>query len=342
MKRLPLHPLFLAGLLAASALGAAEPPVTTAPPPVDTVLPDAPPVLPPAAAKPKKKEDSRWVFSLLPKSFQKNPNLEMSVITEVTDLGKKLPPVSPTQPAYYAAKSGGPHAMGESLGAAKILPEADVMRILTRALGASGYHEAKPPETKPSLLIIYTWGTHNQLTEADPENPTLSPEMIARNMLDRAALIGGEKLAKEMIELFQETNEMYGTDPATAVKAANGNIMSPIRQFEMRSDKNEFLIEQMADDVYWVVASAYDYSAVAKNERHLLWRTRMTVASRGINQQESMPTLIAAATPYFGKEMAEPEVIYRKAVPEGQVEIGTPTVVEAAPDGAVAKPAGKK
>ena len=35
----------------------------------------------------------QWVFSLLPKSFQKNPLLELTVITETTEAGKKLPPV---------------------------------------------------------------------------------------------------------------------------------------------------------------------------------------------------------------------------------------------------------
>src|SRR5262245_28398310 len=76
------------------------------PPPMPTV---------PAAATPAKKEErSQWVFSLLPKSFQKNPQLDLTVITEMTELGKKLPPVSPEKPAYFVAVSSGYHPMGDT------------------------------------------------------------------------------------------------------------------------------------------------------------------------------------------------------------------------------------
>ena len=33
------------------------------------------------------------------------------------------------------------------------------------------------------MLVLYTWGSHNLLTEADDENPTLSGEQVARNLL---------------------------------------------------------------------------------------------------------------------------------------------------------------
>ena len=51
-------------------------------------------------SQPAKKESSDWVFSILPKSLQKNPRLELTVITEMTDAGKSWPPVSAGKPAY--------------------------------------------------------------------------------------------------------------------------------------------------------------------------------------------------------------------------------------------------
>jgi hypothetical protein len=53
----------------------------------------------------------------------------------------------------------------------------------------------------------------------------------------------------------------------------------------------------------------------------------MTVNSRGVSQIQSLPTLIASAAPYFGRDMAEPEILSRRAN-EGQITIGTPTVIE--------------
>src|SRR5690349_15487252 len=75
----------------------AGPPPPPAPTPASTASPA------PAA----KSESSGWVFSILPKSLQKNPTIDLTVITEMTELGKKLPPVTPAKPAYYLTKSGG-------------------------------------------------------------------------------------------------------------------------------------------------------------------------------------------------------------------------------------------
>ena len=118
----------------------------------------------------------------------------------------------------------------------------------------------------------------------------------------------------------------------------------PVHLFRMKNPKNDFLLDQSADDVYYVVASAYDYRALAQNQRHLLWRTRMTVASKGVSQIDTLPTLIASAAPYFGRDMAEAETLIKRTVRSGNVEIGTPVVVGAAPDATdpqVPKPAPK-
>ena len=64
-----------------------------------------------ADAAPKKESSSEWVFSLLPKSMQKNPRLELTVITEMTEAGKKLPPVSAAAPAYFELFTTGPDAV---------------------------------------------------------------------------------------------------------------------------------------------------------------------------------------------------------------------------------------
>jgi hypothetical protein len=297
-----------------------------------------PPPLTPAAPvnpAPKKSSQSEWVFSLLPKSLQKNPRLDLTVITEMTEDGKKLPPVSPEKPAYYITQSAGYHQMGQPPGGEKTLPQEDVEKILARSLAANGYLAAQPPTQPPSLLIIYTWGSDSLLVEGDDENPSLSPDAVMRNVLDRAALVGGEKFAKELLQLFTEADAMAtavpthmapgGQSPMTPEMMAFAN---PVNLFKLRSPKNEFLVEQSAEDVYYVVASAYDYRSAANNQKRLLWRTRMTVGAQGVSQEQTLPTLIGSAAPYFGREMLESEIMTRRVMPEGRVEIGTPVVVE--------------
>jgi hypothetical protein len=322
----------LASVLLMAAARAQTPP-SAVPMPPSPPLPTA--TLPPSnRPTPKKEEASQWVFSLLPKSFQQNPNLELTVITEMTEEGKKLPPVSSEHPAYYITQSSGYHQLGDSSGDKKIMTQAEVERILAKSLAANGYHPAQEPAQPPSLAIFYTWGTHNMLVEADADNPAFSAQQVARNLLDRAALVGGEKFAKQMLDLFlqadamaQATNIPTPPDGQPIMSQDQLDFTNPVHQFKMQAPKNEFLVDQFADDVYYVVASAYDYKSLGAKQRKLMWRTRMTVAAKGVSQEQSMPTLIAAAAPYFGREMDEAETLVKHAVPEGKVEIGTATVV---------------
>lgn len=289
----------------------------------------------PTISEPAKAQDSGWVFSLLPKSLQKNPQLELTVVTEMTEAGKKLPPPTPAKPTYFEAYTPGPQHRGHSEGSGKTVAKEEIDRLLTRALATNGFLPHKLPEHPPTLIIVYTWGAHSLLVEGDPENPSLSPEAVASNLLDRAALVGGEKFAREVLELFQQADAM--ATAANATVAPSGQpvftpemmaFANPVNLFRLRSPKNEFLIDQTASDVFYVTASAYDYQSVTANKRLLLWRTRMTVAAAGVSQQQSLPTLVISAAPFFGKETTEPEILYRRTLREGSVELGTPTVIE--------------
>ena len=73
-----------------------------------------------------------------------------------------------------------------------------------------------------------------------------------------------------------------------------------------RTPEYEYLRDQAIDDLYYVVASAYDYPALTKNERRLIWRTTMTVSARGVSMEETLVPLVNTAAPYFGHEMEDP------------------------------------
>lgn len=293
----------------------------------------------------KTPQKSEWVFSLLPKSFQKNPRLEITVITEMTDAGRKLTPPTAQAPAYFEAFSPGPRHLGHSEGNEVTLKPAEIERVLYRALATNGYLPARPPAQPPSLLIIYTWGSHSLITESDSENPVFSGEQIARNLLDRAALVGGEKFAARLLDLFNQADALSIAARAPAPPGGESvftpgmvEFMNPVSQFKRSDPKNEFLVDQAASNVYYVVASAYDYASVAAKRRVLLWRTRMTVAADGVSQEQTLPTLVASAAPFFGRDMPEAEILSKRALREGTVEVGTPTVVESP---AVPRPAKK-
>ena len=60
----------------------------------------------------------------------------------------------------------------------------------------------------------------------------------------------------------------------------------------------------------------------------LATRSGLTVSADGVSQVQTLPTLIATGGPFFGREMSEPEILAKRPVPAGTVEVGVPTVVE--------------
>lgn len=249
-----------------------------------------------------------FVFSILPKSFQRNPTLEMTFNTDVTPYGRLLRIASPESPVYYMPVEGGYHQLGFSVGGETSPPPAELERAMTRALAVNGFLTA--PDHPPSLAIIYHWGSHNK---PDPETARNFPELARKYRLERAMLVGGVKF-------------VLGTSFAMEWGESGAD----------REEKMQFLRDQANEELYYVVASAYDYAALARGERKLAWRTTMTVTSVGLAMKETLPPLIAGGAAFLGRQTVEPEIDSRRISREGRVEVGTPTVVEEKPAAASA------
>jgi hypothetical protein len=258
-----------------------------------------------------------------------NPVLDFTIITEMTTEGKRLPQVTQAEPAYYTAFSAGFRQIGDTYYGEKTLTPDSVEKILAKSLATNGYRPADAAHP-PTLLIIYSWGSHNR------ENQTESSTEVEGNLLDSAALVGGDAFAQKMQQMIQMTDEMAG--PPDLVAFAN-----PINFYRESSLKHNFMLEQARGDMYFVVASAYDYQSAASNQRILLWRSRMTVSSTGVNQQETLPKLILTAGPYFGRDMAEPDVFTGRRH-EGQVDVGPLRVMDVneAPASSAVQPVGSQ
>jgi hypothetical protein len=305
--------IFLLGLLGSAALavstGAAEagPRLPTPPVPDLAKMAESPPSGKSAA--------SHFSFSLLPKSLQKNPELELTVVTEMTEEGKKLPPVSPQQPAYYILHASGFHEYGDTTDPARPMTGAELQGVLQGSLAANGYLPVPSGPVRPTLLIIYTWGAYNGGTS----EPVFGDR---RAFMDRAVLVGGQKFAHQMADVFNQVDNLK----AAAIPTWVFLFVNEFHQYTLTDPKHAFLVDQSSLELYYVVASAYDYAAATANQRRLLWRTRMTVGSAGLSLTQSLPPLITSAAPFFGKDMSEPAILVRR-VREGKVEVGSPAVV---------------
>lgn len=323
----------------------------------------------PASAVPQPAENtgsSRWVFSLLPKSLQKNPSLDYHVITEMTAAGKKLEPATPQHPVYYLEQAGKFSQLGTNSPANEHPPAvADLERAMQRALAVNGYVPSAPSTPGPRLFVVMSFGSFarfstdasdfrqatvienyyrdslDQKTDSSPPafvsdgggrsaasllSIVLADQSARTNVIERAELIGGTKFGEELSAVLNK-EAAYEKSRSGLMQPSVG-MASPFNRFVSANDNLMSLVEESFSSCYFVIASAYDCAAMAKGERVLLWRTKMTVNSSGISMTESLPSLIASAGPYFGREMTETVTITRRMLREGRVEIGTPTVID--------------
>ncbi len=261
-----------------------------------TLAPAAAPVPPDAVVEQTGEFRVQWI----PKAFTSNPTLEMTVFSELTAYGRTLPEVTAAQPVYFVAHDEGYHPMGDIIAEHPPLPS-ELERSVYAALADRGYLPAPDAAHAPSLVLFFFWGSHNKF---DQDQAGMFPELHARQILERATLVGGRAYARKL------SNEMeFGS-----------SIVD-------HSAKQDFLRYQAVQDMYYVVLSAYDFTGVAHGERKLAWRTTMTVNATGVSMRETLPVLVATGSFYFGRESREPVAI-RRDVHRGAVKLGPLHILE--------------
>jgi hypothetical protein len=129
---------------------------------------------------------SNWVFSLLPKAFQKKPSLDFHVITEMTAEGKKLTPPTPQRPDYYLEQPGPFTQMGMNPPAnEKPPPVADLERAMQNALATNGYLPVAPSGGTPHLVVVFSYGSFDRFSNDFDE---FEQEMAAEEAYQQALL----------------------------------------------------------------------------------------------------------------------------------------------------------
>lgn len=260
----------------------------------------SPKQLPPAGSSAAREPQSNFVFELLPRSLQFHPRLDMTILTKFTAYGQHVVPGTPERPAYYVLQSGGYRELGVAVGGTKAPPSERMEGLLKDALATNGYLPARDSQ-RPSLAIILTWGVHN------------SPHFGDGDLINTRELRLGREERSRLV----------------------GHVFLPFAD----ASKRQALRDQESDDLYFIVASAYDYDQLAHGARKLVWRTHLTVGAGGVSMTESFGPLLATGAPYFGREMRDVEVASRRISRLGHVEIGPMQVVpeRPSPDSGTAK-----
>lgn len=283
------------------------------------------PALPGAESKPVPPEEERFRLSdLLPRPLQKNPRLNLSIVTEMTKEGKALPVPTKDHPAYYLAWDGGMVEEGDVVAGEKPPPTDRLAEIMRSSLASSGYLPASNKD-KPSVIVHYRWGSFNHLSAiSDDDESSGQPEDtgMLKNLMARAALVGGTKFAVDFM------------------RAYNSHFTAVMENFRLRDDRSDLLTTMALSDLYFLLAVAYDYDSATHGIKKVLWITKISTDSQGLAMDETLPSLVARAGTYFGHETDGAVVFHPRLLP-GHVEIG-PAVVKGygeAPPMPEAKPA---
>lgn len=311
-------------------------------------------------------EKRKLSFSLLPKSFQKNPALDFNVLTEMSPEGRKYTPPTASAPAYYIANVDTPESRGfVSVDFSAHAPKPEqVEHLVAQALSSSHYLPASKTTPPPSIVVLVHWGAYSNPAfngeeavsgESSMDQGKSAKELLPlvlgsipkrKAILERAALIGGKKFSEELNDVLNQEAHMLAaeatSDSGRAAAAAGSegdglgtsslmsilDSMSPLTLFMRRDVKTERLVEEVFSDSYYVVVTALDLKSVAAHKPIWLWRTKLSLNSIGVSLAEVAAPLITSGTDYFGRETDKAVLVTKRINREGRVDIGEAKTLE--------------
>lgn len=304
-------------------------------------------------AKGDPEEGRKVVFSLMPRSFQRSPELDFNVMTEMTAEGRKRGEPTSGAPVYFAIQGGERRQSGDAVNGGPAPTVEAVRRWVLGGLAKRHYLEAKEGGPRAALVLIYHWGSHESPVFDGEEGETdeaammgadagtlmlkvLGSERKRKALIDRALLVGGVTFAQELNRAMNEEAAFRrANDTSTRAAETMGlssltveGMLSPFHRYMERDAKTRRLVEESFGGLFYVIVSAFDYNSVASGKPVLLWRTNMSANSSGVSLVDVTQPLIAAGADYIGRETDGGILLVRKIDRQGSVKIGEGEVIE--------------
>lgn len=238
---------------------------------------------------------------LLPKH-----EVQVITVTDTTPVGALRRPASPSNPIYYTAVNVGYRDFGGIIAGEKIPDKEAVVKTIAKVLAKQGFLPAT--ETNPAtILLLWTWGTMNTdrmyISGDDTEGQQVNRRQLMRFM-------GAYKLGMMSKDRSGFQDDLY----------TSGLLF--------RDADSELIADLATEDLYVAAISAYDHAAALRQEKVLLWTTKISCPSRGLSMPETLPVMLALAGPHIGRETARPVHVTAADKLKADVKIGDPTVVE--------------
>jgi hypothetical protein len=268
--------------------------------------------------------------------------VQTSVYSRVApDYQRKKLPSGMLQKELYAVSNGGlaPGTTVDSSVEKVSFPM--IAGVVAEHLGRQNYFLA-PDSKSAQLLLVIQWGRtipHNGLNYSNAVN-NLSSELF-KMRLD----LPDDQKSKLPAGLPFIAEDTSGLDGALMLMDMENRLRYRVNEQNARllgyidaindadgisryagggGDRFTELFEDIEETRYYILVRAYEFrAAVEKREKNLLWVTRISVAARGTDFDESLRPMIARAAPYFGHPTKR---LIREF--KGTVELGDSSVIE--------------
>jgi len=214
--------------------------------------------------------------------------LELLVVAERGSSAVSRP--ADVLPVTYLSCDAGLIEAGDPVAGEMPPTATDFRANLQASLAAQGYQPVSESGT-PSILLTCHWGSLRRSSYRQSPSWEIDPNLRARLELVATPSQAG------MIE-NHFLREKFGAQ-------LNKNYPAPaILSLELIN-----ILNRANDDRYFVIVTAYDYSAITRQETKLLWRVRLSARDSHASMKTALPTMLRGGQAFFGTQEADTKTI---------------------------------
>jgi hypothetical protein len=187
----------------------------------------------------------------------------------------------------------------------------EIARVIARPLAEKNFIPSRDPKNVKLLIMVY-WGATSGTM--DPASQNFQYQRIEHPKTENRPfdLLGPISYQGGLVDLQNALILGYAGEIAA----------TPTRLGIIHNVKRDDLIDDVEHNRYFVVLMAYDFQLLWKEKKHkLLWETRFSIREQGNDFAKMLPSMAQYASQYFGQDS---HGLIRRAIPEGNVEIGIP------------------
>jgi hypothetical protein len=240
--------------------------------------------------------------------FSKKPKKEPEILIVSDTFGNEEGAVRPSKdnPVSYMIFIGQRRDMGEAIAGIKAPSKKEIENIIHRTMQSQGFVSREVGDEVPDIFVVYTYGS--AYVPTDPS---------------------------EGIEFDEETGEFSGQTavPDTIGEREMFALAGGAKVLQNGANRLEVEAVQEAAEIdrLFIMIAAVNGPKYHEGEKEVMWRTRISIPSRGYNLPNFLDLMIETAGPYLATETNLPVTLREEDRRETNVEIGETTVIEEDP-----------